>query len=105
MKTNDSRGSSRRRFLTMAGASVALLPFTGLVRVQTVGAAEMPKLTLDDPSAKALGYVNESAVADQHCINCNFWQGGGAEWGGCPLFPGKSVAAKGWCKSWLKKAS
>ena len=28
----------------------------------------------------------------------------GAVEGPCPLFPGKSVAANGWCASWVKKA-
>ena len=102
MRKIDSR-TSRRRFLTVAGAGVFALPLAGLIRVQTVGAAEMPKLALDDPSAKALGYVHESTTADQNCKNCNFWQDGDAEWGGCPLFPGKAVSAKGWCKSWIKK--
>jgi len=102
MRKNDSR-TSRRRFLTVAGAGAAALPLAGLIRVQTVSAAEMPKLSLDDPTAKALGYVHETANADQKCNNCNFWQGGDAEWGGCTLFPGKGVSANGWCKSWIKK--
>ena len=24
--------------------------------------------------------------------------------GGCPIFPGKQVAGKGWCSAWAKKA-
>ena len=96
--------TSRRRFLTIAGAGVAALPLAGLVRVQTVGAGEMPKLSPDDPTAKALGYIHASTMADQKCNNCNFWQGGDAQWGGCTLFPGKDVNAQGWCKSWIKKA-
>ena len=28
----------------------------------------------------------------------------GAEWRPCSLFPGKSVAADGWCSAWVKKA-
>ncbi len=97
--------ASRRRFLRAAGAGAAALPLAGLLRVETVGAAELPKLDLEDPTAKALGYVHESTTAGQLCNNCNFWKGGDAEWGACQLFPGKAVAAKGWCKSWIKMAS
>ena len=25
-------------------------------------------------------------------------------WGGCPIFPGKQVAGKGWCSAYVKKA-
>jgi hypothetical protein len=103
MRTHDTR-TSRRRFLRVAGAGAVALPLAGLIRVETVNGAEMPMLSLDDPTAKALGYVEMSATDGQHCSNCNFWQGGTAASGGCPLFPGKAVAAKGWCKSWIKKA-
>ena len=103
MRKIDTR-SSRRQFMRVAGAGAVALPLAGLIRVQTVGAADMPMLSLDDPSAKALGYVEASTVDGQFCNNCNFWQGGDADHGGCPLFPGKAVTAKGWCKSWVKKA-
>ena len=103
MRTHDTR-TSRRGFLRVAGAGVVALPLAGLIRVETVNGAEMPMLTADDPTAKALGYVAKSATAGQTCDNCNFWQGGTAASGGCPLFPKRAVAAKGWCRSWIKKA-
>ena len=31
------------------------------------------------------------------------YQGGTAASGGCPIFPGKEVAAAGWCKSSVAK--
>jgi len=67
-----------------------------------------------DPSAKALGYVTNTAKVDaaanpthkpdQTCGNCAQFQGkpGDAE-GGCNIFAGKSVARTGWCKVWAKK--
>ena len=64
----------------------------------------MPKVAQDDPTAKALAYVHKTTVAGQRCNNCGLWQGGDVEWGGCPLFPGMSVSAKGWSKSWVKRA-
>lgn len=92
---------SRRHAIRLLGVTAASVPLAGLV---TAHAAELPKLSPDDATAKALGYVHETAVEGQRCNNCNFWQGGDAEWGGCPLFPGKGVSANGWCKSWIKKA-
>ena len=31
------------------------------------------------------------------------YKGGTAAAGPCPIFPGKDVAAAGWCKSWIAK--
>ena len=103
MRNIDSR-TSRRRFMRVAGTGLVALPFAGLIPVQVVNAAGMPPVTADDPIAKALAYVDASTTDGQQCNNCNFWQGGDADRGGCQLFPDKSVAAKGWCKSWTKKA-
>ena len=87
----------------MPSSGVPQYQLAGLIPVHTVHGAEMPPVMGDDPSAKALAYVEASTKDGQTCDNCNFWQGGDAERGGCPLFPGKSVVAKGWCKSWVKK--
>lgn len=68
-----------------------------------------------DPQAAALGYVAVAAKADktkfakyadgQACSNCALYLGAAAEQGGCPLFPGKQVLAKGWCSAYNKKAA
>lgn len=69
-----------------------------------------------DAAAVALGYVADSARVDkvrfpnhaatQLCANCTLYQGAaGAEAGPCPLFAGKQVSAKGWCASYVKKAT
>ncbi|MDE2158880.1 MAG: high-potential iron-sulfur protein [Burkholderiales bacterium] len=68
-----------------------------------------------DPQAVALGYVTVSAkadakkypkhAADQHCGNCQLYQGKPGEANGpCPLFGEKHVMATGWCSAWSKKA-
>jgi len=103
MSKFDTR-ASRRQFMRAAGAGAMAVSLAGLVRIPVASAQDMPALSLDDPSAKALGYVEKTATDGQQCNNCNFWQGGDAARGGCPLFPGKSVTAEGWCKSWVKKA-
>jgi hypothetical protein len=73
------------------------------------------KLDEKDAQAIALGYVHDATKADikkfpkfaagQLCNNCALFQGKASDaWGGCPLFPGKQVAGKGWCSAWAKKA-
>ena len=74
-----------------------------------------PLLDEKDAQALALGYVAVAARADkakfskyvdgQLCSNCALYQGGTAEQGGCPLFPGKQVLAKAWCSGYAKKAT
>ena len=99
--------TNRRVFmLTLAAGSTALA---------TTAARAQAKLDEKDPTAVALGYVADTAKADQKkypkheasqkCANCQLFQGkAGAADGPCPLFPGKVVAANGWCASWVKKA-
>jgi High potential iron-sulfur protein len=72
--------------------------------IQTASAATLPALDPNDPTAKALGYVNNSAKPDQTCANCAQYVGQAADTsGGCNIFAGKSVAAGGWCSVWAKK--
>lgn len=73
-----------------------------------------------DQQAKNLGYVEDANKADtkrfpkratpegkkQYCYNCMFYQAKGdpktTKAAPCTLFPGKGVAAKGWCNSWAQ---
>jgi hypothetical protein len=70
-----------------------------------------------DPTAIALKYRHDAAAADragaakpgappeaQNCANCQLIQADAGEWRPCTLFPGKLVAANGWCNSWIIKA-
>ena len=68
------------------------------------GGANAAMLSPDDPTAKALGYTEHSAQEGKTCSNCNLYQSGAADSGSCTIFPGKEVAANGWCKSWVAKA-
>jgi hypothetical protein len=73
--------------------------------IQSASAAALPPLDPNDPTAKALGYVNSSAKPDQKCATCAQYLGQSADpSGGCNIFAGKSVAAGGWCSVWAKKA-
>ena len=104
---------SRRSFIqTLAVA----LPAGAAVLQNQAQAADLPELDLNDPAAKALLYVHDAADVDtsnplaaryevgQTCVNCLQIQGNdGDEWRPCAIFPGKVVAAKGWCSVWIAK--
>ena len=97
--------NTRRNFLvTLAAGSAAL----------TSAAHGQDKLDEKTPPAVALAYVSDATKTDtkkqpkyaagQVCGSCARYQGKGADaWGGCPLFAGKQLAAKGWCSAWVKK--
>ena len=104
---------SRRHFLVLAsaiaGAGACAAGFSG-----TVSAEELPKLTEADATATALGYREDTGKVDatkfpthqagQACSNCKFFLGTDKTTAaGCQLFPGKAVAAKGWCSAYNAK--
>lgn len=84
-------------------------------KAPAAAAAGPPKLDEKDPTAKALGYIADAKKVDakanpmykpgQNCSNCVQLQGkAGDAFRPCNLFPGKLVAANGWCKVYAKKA-
>jgi hypothetical protein len=100
---------SRRRFLVLAGTGVCAVAIAGRVRAE-----DLPKLAENDPTATALGYREDATKVDatkfpthkagQTCANCKFFQGTDkTATAGCQLFPGKSVASKGWCSAYNAK--
>ena len=103
---------SRRKFL----AGTLIIPTISLN--VPLFAQSLPKLDERDPSAIALGFKHDVASIDsmafprrsletggetQFCNNCALYTVDDEEWGVCALFPGKSVAAKGWCNAWSPK--
>jgi len=103
-KTNETR----RRLLKQAVLGAALIPFGGMT-MRSAAAADLPLVTVDDPTAKALSYVEDAsksktAKPGSKCATCSLYQGAsGSTQGPCPIFPGKSVKASGWCSSWTAK--
>lgn len=103
----------RRRFFVGAGTAIGAAALAGVLP-RRARAEDLPHLSPTDPTAQTLGYVEDATKADKAkfptyaagnaCNNCNFFQGGTAAWGPCPLFPGKAVNAKGWCSAYAKKA-
>lgn len=102
---------SRRRFLKIAaGTTAAAMLMGGLPNMAR--AADLPPVTDADPTAKALGYVDDASKttnpkhkAGDTCSNCQFYSGGPTGRGPCQLFPGKSVNSKGWCVSHTPKSA
>ncbi|HVT36799.1 MAG TPA: high-potential iron-sulfur protein [Nevskiaceae bacterium] len=102
---------SRRRFFQLAAAGAACAAFAG-----DVLAAAAPKLSVDDPTAKALGYTEDASKIDASkeatykkgsaCASCALFQAAQAAGGyaPCGAFGGKQVNAKGWCRAYAAKA-
>ncbi len=105
---------SRRRMLALTASAVG----AGLLASalpQHAHAADLPHLAENATTAVALGYREDAAKVDaakyvthkagQTCANCRFFGGADkAPWAACQLFPGKAVAAKGWCSAYNAKA-
>ena len=98
----------RRRLLRQVTIGAALMPIAAMP-VRVALAADLPLVTADDPTAKALKYVTDASKASaakpgSKCANCNLYKGAaGSAQGNCLLFPGKAVKATGWCASWTAK--
>ena len=96
---------SRRQLLKKVALGTVLIP----IAARTASAADLPLVTDDDPTAKALKYTPDVSKASgakpgSKCANCSLYQGAaGSAQGGCLLFPGKAVKAGGWCASWTPK--
>lgn len=91
---------NRRDFLKLTG--------TGLIGMTMGGAAlranAQERVDPASQQAAALKYVEVSPIEGQYCDNCMYISGeAGADWMPCAIFPGKVVAAKGWCSAWMKK--
>lgn len=105
---------SRRRFLRLAEHAAAMGVLMS-VAPRWASAQDLPHLAESDATASALGYREDATKVDaakapthkagQICANCRFF--GGSEktaFAACQLFPGKAVAAKGWCSGYNAKA-
>jgi len=109
---------SRRDAVKMMMGGLAAVPLMNLVGMAAAQAEDLPHVDeATDPTAIALKYKHDAAAserdavarpgkpaAEQNCANCQFVQGDTGDWRPCQLFPGKAVAAAGWCASWTLKA-
>ena len=101
--------NNRRVFL-----ATTVCGFAG-ISVVTVGPVSAQAMVAEtDPQAAAQGYKANTAQVDQKkfvkhnaeqkCVNCQLYQSKAADNGTCTIFPGKLVAAAGWCTAYQKKA-
>jgi len=120
--SDKSVSESRRDAIKAMMGGLAAVPLMSLVGMTAVQAKDLEKekkekkekealLRVDekgDPTATALQYKHKAPEdkekAGQTCATCQFIQADSGEWRPCQLFPGKAVAAEGWCASWMKKA-
>ncbi len=94
---NQTTDKSRRAILK----GMFAIPVVTLTGFQTSAQAAM--LTTSDPTAQALGYTEHSAMAGKTCSNCMLFSAPAGDAGNCAIFPGKQVAAAGYCNSWAAK--
>jgi hypothetical protein len=100
---------SRRRLLngTLLAAIVGIRVMRGS---DAFGAAPRTPLDEKDAAAAAVAYREDARRVDprlsptyrrgQSCATCALIEFGTARLRGCSLFPGKLVAATGWCRLW-----
>lgn len=97
----------RRTALKVALTTVAVVPLGTLLATRSATGGDLPPLSEDDTSAKALAYVHDASKAaasrkeGQFCKNCNLIQSKQGTWRPCSIFPGKGVNENGWCKAWV----
>ena len=102
----------RRSLLKGALLGVAAVPVSALLG-RTAHAAT-GRVDPNEPTAKSLGYIEDATKVDakanpnykpgQLCSNClQAPVKEGAEYVPCNIFAGREVAAKGWCKVYVKR--
>jgi High potential iron-sulfur protein len=100
--------SNRRVFLMQVATASGAMALASSAQAQAA-------LSESDPLAAAQGYKADASKVDkakypkyaagQLCSNCALYQGAAtAAAAPCALFPGKTVAGKGWCQAYAKKA-
>ena len=117
-------GKSRRDFLKISGLGLLSAAALSKITLSSVPAEAqntkgLPMVSESDAMAKTLGYHADATKVDtkkwskragpdgksQLCKTCILFNGtkptNDAQ-GPCSLFPGKQVAANGWCNSWAK---
>jgi hypothetical protein len=106
--------SRRDAFMCLATAAGAIAT-VGVAKTTKAAAAAKPHVAVNDPTAVALGYIEDATKVDAKknpmykagstCANCLQSTGGAATdaWRPCNLFPNKLVDSKGWCKVYIKK--
>jgi len=93
-----------------ASGAAATVVTTGFGKF-AFASTDLPRVKEDGPMAAALNYVHDARTfdaakrpSDRFCHNCALFAGtSDDEWEKCSIFPGKVVAADGWCSAWAPK--
>lgn len=126
---------SRRSFIQKSLAALAVVPVASaiervsgqsILKARYADAQSLGALPDNHPMASALGYVHDASKVDtakfpkragdagqnQFCENCQLLvqsgmkvEGKEGDWGKCALFNDGLVSHRGWCNSWVAKAS
>lgn len=87
---SDSINQTRRTFMKIGGAAVAMIPVAAFA-------------AKNDAMRTAMKYVDKGPDAAKHCSGCMHFVPG-KPLGGCKLFPGDTeVNPNGTCTAWAKK--
>ena len=100
---------TRRNAIKAGGAALATLIIARSVE------ADNHILSPTDPTATALGYYEDASKVDvnkwtrkavpggdqQMCSSFSLYSSVDPTHGNCSIFPGKQVAAAGWCNAWI----
>jgi len=99
--------TQRRNFIIHAALAAGALTCAGASR------AAAKKIDENEPKAKSLGYRNDTTQVDrakfpkhlpsEKCNGCMAWLGKTSDaWAECDLMADRTVAAAGWCSSYVK---
>ena len=108
---------NRRGFMKKVGCGILLAPAAGILVQGTPVLAQDKLISLDDATAKALGYVHDKSKADtakypklktpegakQNCANCMQFTSTSGDLGKCTILPAGLVKSGGWCSVWVAK--
>ena len=95
----------------MKASGAAATVVTAGFATPAFASTDLPRVNEDGPMATALSYVHDARtvdaakrLSDRFCHNCALFAGTpDDEWEKCSIFPGKAVAAEGWCSAWAPK--
>jgi hypothetical protein len=102
MTLSSPESESRRRLLRNIALAASVSAFAS---TQVRAADDLPLISVDDPAAKAVKYVEDARkvkeAENNTCANCSLYNGkDGSVQGPCQIFKGKAVKAAGWCNAW-----
>lgn len=94
---NDNIKTSRRQFLKIGGAALAMIPVLAMSKNALAGT---------NASMRAAMKYQDKPSGDKHCATCSHFVPGKTpkSLGGCQIIPGDTeISPQGYCVAWIKK--